>query len=230
MINLNNVSINYSKKIVINNFNLQLFAGDIVGFVAPNGSGKTTLLRAIAGLKPLRSGTIEIEKNSILDNREQFLKKIFYVESTSNLFDDLTVKDHLLLIKEYWKSPITLNEAVKLFETENYLDKKINELSLGMKQHVILSMYLISNCDILLLDEPLNGLDPTSISIINTFFIEQSKKGKIIFFSSHNLFNIEAICNKVVFLHEKKELCISTADSDISETYHTLFNGGSYEI
>lgn len=151
-----NLAVQFRQTKILEHVSLELEAGEIVGLVAPNGTGKTTLLKGIAGLLKLNSGFIWLEEDGHrIEQREAFLSRMFFVLSSDAFYENLSVLEHLQVVQKYWKSKISIEEASSFFGITYFHDKKIKELSLGMKQQLLLTLYLISDASLLLLDEPL---------------------------------------------------------------------------
>lgn len=197
-----NLTIKYKKKVILKNINLEITQSEIIGLVAPNGTGKTTLLRAISGLIQPQEGSVSIEGKTVHDDREAYYKKLYYVESNHTLYPNLNGMDHLSYVKSVWESSIDVEVVIRKLGISDYINKPIKKLSLGMKQHILLAMCIISDADVILLDEPMNGLDPTSIRIISKYIEEMKKDDKIFIISSHILSNIDTITDKVLFLKD----------------------------
>lgn len=225
MIDITNLTLEFKNKMILHNISLSVSESNIVGLVAPNGTGKTTFLKAIAGLAS-KKGSILLNDNDI-KNRRVYFKQLFFIESTENIYSNLTVKDHLDYIKSTWKSSIDVTEVIVSLEMEAYKDKPIKKLSLGMKQHVLIGMYMVSDAPILLLDEPMNGLDPTSVDMVNQLFLILKKRGKTIIFSSHNLSNVTKLCDEILFMHDQK-LISTKADrhNNVQALYDTFYKKG----
>ena len=224
----NSLNVQYKEHKVLIDCSFEMNQGEIVGLIAPNGSGKTTLLKTLIGLQKAKSGSISItnNKNNIIC-REEYLKNLFFIESNESLYDNLTVEEHLKIVKQAWKSPITINTAIKFFDIQRFLKKKVKQLSLGMKQQLILTMYLISDAPIWIIDEPLNGLDPTNAYLFNQLMEKAKREGRLVLMSSHNLINISEICNRVLFLFEGS--IVENTDnesSSLEEMYQKLFFKG----
>ena len=194
---IENLNIKRGKKVVIENLDFSATKGDIVALVAPNGTGKTTFFNGLTHMIKSNYSHLEIQGESFSD-RVKFNQSFFFLETSNFLYEDLTVTDHLILIKNAWKSPISINGTLDKLKMQNYSSLPVKKLSLGMKQHLLIAMYMISNAPVLLLDEPLNGLDPGSIKIVNSLLISLSRD-KTIIISSHDIHNIQEICNRVVF-------------------------------
>ncbi|HIZ53478.1 MAG TPA: ABC transporter ATP-binding protein [Candidatus Enterococcus avicola] len=216
-----NLAIQFRQTKILEHVSLELEAGEIVGLVAPNGTGKTTLLKGIAGLLKLNSGFIWLEEDGHrIEQREAFLSRMFFVLSSDAFYENLSVLEHLQVVQKYWKSKISIEEASSFFGITYFHDKKIKELSLGMKQQLLLTLYLISDASLLLLDEPLNGLDPTNVRRFNELIQHFQEAGKMVLMSSHNLYNIKETCTRVCFLNEKKII----ADIDVNEDLDAFYD------
>lgn len=216
-----NLAVQFRQTKILEHVSLELEAGEIVGLVAPNGTGKTTLLKGIAGLLKLNSGFIWLEEDGHrIEQREAFLSRMFFVLSSDAFYENLSVLEHLQVVQKYWKSKISIEEASSFFGITYFHDKKIKELSLGMKQQLLLTLYLISDASLLLLDEPLNGLDPTNVRRFNELIQHFQEAGKMVLMSSHNLYNIKETCTRVCFLNEKKII----ADIDVNEDLDAFYD------
>lgn len=217
---VDNLEVQFRQTKILEHVSLELEAGEIVGLVAPNGTGKTTLLKGIAGLLKLNSGFIWLEEDGYrIEQREAFLSRMFFVLSSEAFYENLSVLEHLQVVQKYWKSKISIEEASRFFGITYFHEKKIKELSLGMKQQLLLTLYLISDASLLLLDEPLNGLDPTNVRRFNELIQHFQETGKMVLMSSHNLYNIKETCTRVLFLNEKKIIADIDVNDDLDAFY-----------
>lgn len=226
-----NLQVEFKHQKILVDCSFKIQPGEVIGLVAPNGSGKTTLLKTLVGLQVPQSGTIILGDSNNLKNRESYLKNFFFIETNQNLYEYLTVEEHLLMVKQKWQSKITLEEATRFFEIEPFLKKKVKQLSLGMKQQLILTMYGISDAPFWLMEEPLNGLDPTNAYLFNQQMIKAQLENRSILMSSHNLANLSEICTRVLFLSEGQiiEEVSKKEKADLDKIYQTLFlNGRKY--
>lgn len=162
-------------------------------------------------------------QNINYSNRTLFNKSFFFLESSANLYEEMNTVDHLKLIKRLWKSPLSVNEIVSKLQMSNFQNLAVKKMSLGMKQHLLVAMYLISDAPILLFDEPLNGLDPSSIEIVNDIFKNLGESGKVIMISSHDIYNIQEVCNRVIFLKDKIFFEPLIQNNDIKKIYNDLY-------
>lgn len=192
---LENLVLSYDKKsFIINDLSMDLESGCIVGLVAPNGTGKTTLMRGINNDIALKSGQI------VLSNNET----IFFLENQDALFPMLTVKEMFEYVSKSWKSEVISDEVIDLLKISNYVDKRISSLSLGMRQMVMIGVYLIVDSDIMLFDEPINGLDQVNMSIISNVMLQLKKQKKIVIVSSHLLDNLSQFVDEFWYLKQGK--------------------------
>jgi len=202
MLKIKNVSVQYKEKMVLKDINEKFNKPEIIGLVAPNGTGKTTLLRTIAGLIQPKMGDISINGMTITEDREIYYKRMYFVENNTTLYPNLKGIDHISYVKSVWDSPINIKDVIQKLGISDYVNLPIKKLSLGMKQHILLAMCIVSNAEVILLDEPMNGLDPTSIKKISHYLKEMKENNKIIILSSHILSNIDIITDRVLFLKD----------------------------
>ncbi|MEX0380028.1 ATP-binding cassette domain-containing protein [Leuconostoc sp. MS02] len=169
---------------------MTLKSGHIVGLVAPNGTGKTTLMRGINKDILITSGQI------VLSNNET----VFFMENQDALFPMLTVNEMFKYIAQSWKSKVSSESVINLLKISNYTNKKIASLSLGMRQMVMIGVYLLVDAEIMLFDEPINGLDQVNMSIISNVMLDLKQKNKIVIVSSHLLDNLSQFVDEFWYL------------------------------
>nr|WP_137599055.1 ABC transporter ATP-binding protein [Enterococcus nangangensis] len=173
-----------------------------------------------------KKGSVTLLGADAYKNRKKFLENLFFLEDSQRLYENLSAKEHFQYVKDMWHSPMAVDKVIKLLKMENYEKKKVGKMSLGMKQHVLLGMYLISEAKLLLFDEPLNGLDPTSIKLFTKIFSKLREQGRSIIMSSHQLGNVTEMSDRVMFLKDGKIVIYSTAEIDLNEKYRALFTAG----
>ena len=198
---------------ILNDINLEIAKPTILALVAPNGTGKSTLLNIITNIERPNEGQIQIFDKKNTD--PMIFEHVTYLQDNSVLYPDLTGRDHLEFIKTVHNLS---NNQVKLLveqlEMSHYLNKKVKKYSLGMKQHLLFAMAVLPKPKLIILDEPLNGLDPSSILNVRTILKTLYQNGSTILFSSHNLDEIDRLTDNILFLHEGE--LISSID------YHDL--------
>lgn len=178
---------------------MQIDQPGLYGLVAPNGAGKTTLLNLIAHLRTPQSGQIMIQGQP--NSPQQVFDQVAFLQDNSVLYGYLSGREHLRFVAETHQIPITAIESVAdRLDMVDYLDRRVKKYSLGMKQRLLLAMALLVDRPLMLLDEPLNGLDPTSLSIVRETLLDLGKKGTTALISSHNLDEMMRITRDIFFL------------------------------
>lgn len=195
-IEINNLSKTLDNNIILDNINMSLESGNIYGFIGRNGSGKTMLLKVICGFVKPTSGTILINDENALANN-YFNNEIRALIEKPNFINNLSGFDNLKLLasinnKIDDKIILTWLDKVNLLEEK---DKLYSKYSLGMKQKLGIVQALMEDTKIILLDEPLNGIDENSINIIRNILLEEKNKDKLIIIATHIKEDIEKLCN-----------------------------------
>jgi ABC-2 type transport system ATP-binding protein len=192
----------YKKQIALNSISLEIKKGEIVGLLGPNGAGKTTMMRSIVSSLSFDEGKIWV--NGIDNQANPFTTKsqIGYLPENNSLYQDMYVKEYLGFVADIHHAD--RNEVLKVIEKVGLTqekNKKISQLSKGYKQRVGLAQAIIFNPEILILDEPTNGLDPNQIIEIRQLIHELGKK-KTVILSTHIMQEVEALCSRVVLLNK----------------------------
>ena len=195
-IEINNLSKTLDNNIILDNINMSLESGNIYGFIGRNGSGKTMLLKVICGFVKPTSGTILINDENALANN-YFNNEIRALIEKPNFINNLSGFDNLKLLasinnKIDDKTILTWLDKVGLLEEK---DKLYSKYSLGMKQKLGIVQALMEDTKIILLDEPLNGIDENSVNIIRNILLEEKNKDKLIIIATHIKEDIEKLCN-----------------------------------
>lgn len=223
----------YGDKTILDKVNFGLEKGQIKALVGPNGSGKTTLMNSISNSIKIDGGKIVID-NEQYDDEKIFNKLTFFRDETILDFNMKGI-DYLELIKNaYKKSTEDVNNICKKYEIEGFAHKRVGEYSLGMKKKLMLAMSFLPGNEYVLLDEPLNGLDPTSVIKTKNLLKEIAKKNVGIIISSHGLNDLDDISRDILFLKDKKileeklesvkYLNLSTSNDELVKK--TLMNNG----
>lgn len=191
----------YKKQLVLKGIDIQIESPQIIALVGPNGSGKTTMLNCMTNLLSMTEGEIQLLGKKHID--ASLFYDISYLQDNRILYGNLTGYDHLSFICSIQKIPTTrIKEVAKRVGMENYLKKRVRNYSLGMKQHLLLAMAIINEPKLLLMDEPLNGLDPTSAINMRKILLELFEEGTTIIVSSHNLDEIDRLTNIIYFMKD----------------------------
>lgn len=226
---IKNLTKRYGKNLVLNNLSLELEKADVWALVAPNGTGKTTFLDCITNLITYQSGQITINK---IDNKDNAIfKKLSYLQDSTILFPHLTGLDHLKFVLNIQKLPKRkINEIVSLTKIDKFYKRAVKTYSLGMKQRLLLAISLINSPNILLLDEPFNGLDPTSQMELRIMLKEICEMGTLVILSTHFLGEISQLTNKLLFLKDKKIIKKIVEDEFLIYAIYTTSNDQALKI
>jgi ABC-type multidrug transport system ATPase subunit len=186
------------------NINLQVNRGDIYGFLGPNGSGKTTTLSLLLGLLKTQRGTIEMLGKDLQCHRQEILSKVGSLIETPSLYNHLTARENLEVYREiYGASKARLQEVLKLVGLSDTGKKTIKQFSLGMKQRLSIALTLLPSPELLILDEPTNGLDPAGILELRSLLRRLNKDEGITFLiSSHILSEVEKMVNQIGIIYK----------------------------
>ena len=199
----------------VDGLSLLVKPGEIVGLVGPNGAGKTSTLRCLAGIIPMTEGSIEISGHDIVDDGVAARQQLAFVPDEPHLFDYLTVADHMAMFSRLYGVEDGAARAEQLLTDSGLWDRRHDfpaELSRGMKQKLILSCALLHRPQVLVLDEPLTGLDPAAMRRVKRSVTATAEAGTAVLVSSHMLQLVEEICGRVVIINEGKKAAEGTLD------------------
>lgn len=200
-----NISKIYGNQRVLDNVNMSIEEGEIIGLVGPNGAGKTTLMKIITGLIPKYNGEVFVKGENIKSKKNYKTKQIGCVIETPGFYPDLTGYENLLFFAEVsgLKDKKEIGEVIMRLGIESYINKKVKKYSLGMKQRLGVAQAVLTCPPILMLDEPTNGLDPAIVPKLMEFIKYMAKeKNTAVLVSSHILSEIELMCDKVIFIQK----------------------------
>ena len=196
----------YKKHRGIENVNLRIYAGEVFGFLGPNGAGKSTTIRLILNLIRATAGHVKIFGQEVRSGYQRIFKEIGNVPGEFKLYEDLSGKYFLdYMAAANAKAAVLQPELVQAFQlTAQDLMKKIKYYSHGMKQKLAIIQAMQCDPQLLIMDEPTEGLDPINKNILYQYILKFKTAGKTVFFSSHNLAEVEKICDRVGLVREGK--------------------------
>ena len=206
MIHVENLTKNFGSLCAVDQINLDINKGEILGLLGPNGAGKTTTLRMLTGFIRPTSGTIRVKDYNIEDHSLEIRKLLGYLPESSPLYHDMLVYDYLDYVADIRevdkkKKVPRIREMAELCGLNEVMHKPVAELSKGYKQRVGLAHAMMNDPEILVFDEPTSGLDPNQIIEIREI-IRKIGKEKTIIFSTHILSEAEATCDRVVIINQ----------------------------
>ena len=223
-----NLHKSFRKKEILKGVSLEVCNGDILGFIGPNGAGKTTTIKLILGLQKIGSGNVVINGFDIKKDFEKAIAKVGAIIENPDLYMYLTGLDNLKLIAKLYKGidQKRIDEVIKLVGLENRINDKVSKYSLGMRQRLGVAQAILHKPNLLILDEPTNGLDPEGIKDLRNLLVKLAKDENMgILISSHNLAELESFCNKVCII--KNGVIVETSDL---ETVKKEASEGNYII
>lgn len=227
MIKTKNLTKTYKAFTAVDHVSLHIKKGSIYGFLGPNGAGKSTTMKMLLGLTAPTDGDFQIDNLTFPNDRVQILKKIgSFIESPS-FYPNLTGKENLDIIRRILGLPeSSVDEALELVGLSEFGNRLAKKYSLGMKQRLGLASALLGEPPILILDEPTNGLDIEGIIEMRNLIKKLSQQGMAILISSHNLTEIDNLCNRIIAIKDGK---IVTNDT-IENFKKDVKNNVSYEL
>ena len=207
ILNVVNINKSFGKNKVLDNVSIKVKKGQILGFVGPNGAGKTTAIKIILGLQKADSGEIYINDCNIKKDFGKAIEKVGAIVENPDLYMYLTGRENLQLIANMYPNITNerIEELIDQVHLRNRIDDKVSKYSLGMRQRLGIAGALIQKPNLLILDEPTNGLDPEGIKDLRDIMINLAKNEKVaVLVSSHNLSELESFCTDITFIREGK--------------------------
>ena len=204
-----------SKVYAVQHANLEVHGGEIFGFLGPNGAGKSTIIKSTVGIQPISEGAIEICGYDVKKQPIMAKRQIGFVPDHYALYEQLSGREYINYIADIYEVSKEDRDArmakyISLFQMEAQIDNKIKTYSHGMKQKITIMAALIHNPKVWILDEPLTGLDPTSIYQVKECMKEHAKAGNIVFFSSHIIDIVEKLCERIAIIKKGEIQCVKT--------------------
>ena len=211
-IKIQNLTKYYGKQRGIENLSLEIHSGEIFGFLGPNGAGKTTTIRCMMNILLPTQGDIWINGGKVDRKNPKLREKIGYIAEAGILPESYTANDFLNYVESMRSTPSPRREElIRRFELP--VKKKIGELSKGNKQKVSIVAAFMHDPDVLILDEPTSGLDPLLQQETYELILDAKNRGKTIFFSSHNLAEVQRICDRVGIVRDGHLISVLDVDS-----------------
>lgn len=209
MLQLLDLEKKYGSFEAVNKINLTVTKGELFGFLGPNGAGKTTSIKMITGLLSPTGGTILLDGVDVWKNPIESKKRIGYIPDQPFLYDKLTGREFLFFSGGLYELPhdklkTNVDEIIELLKIGNWIDKRTEEYSQGMRQRIAIASAFIHKPDLIIVDEPMVGLDPQTAFLVKKLFVVSAKSGITIFMSTHSLNVVEDICTHVGIINKGK--------------------------
>jgi ABC-type multidrug transport system ATPase subunit len=215
VLRMRNLPKQYGQRLAVDNLNLEVRRGEIFGFLGPNGAGKTTTIRMALGLIDPTSGSVEILGKDVFTHRAQVLPRVGALVETPALYLYMSGRDNLHAVGSVLGGvpKARIDSVLELVGLSVRQKDRVRTYSLGMKQRLGVAMALLQDPDVLILDEPANGLDPAGIVEMRDLMHRLSAEGKTVFISSHLLTEVQQICTRVAIINLGKLVTESTVES-----------------
>jgi len=217
MIELKDLTKKYVDFLAVDHLNLSIQKGEIFGFIGPNGAGKTTTIKMIGGVLEPTSGSIMIAGINMKNHPEKAKSKIGFIPDRPYLYEKLTGMEFLKFVADLYgvDSHSFLKKArqhLKMFSLLDWSNELIESYSHGMKQRLIMAAALLHDPEVIIVDEPMVGLDPVAIMMVKDLFQNLAKQGVTVFMSTHTLKIAEDICDRIGVIHRGQLIATGTTE------------------
>ncbi|MCS3554810.1 MULTISPECIES: ABC transporter ATP-binding protein [Sphingobacterium] len=207
IIRISNLRKSYGSKEILKGINLDIYPGQVIGYIGPNGAGKSTTVKILTGLINDFEGEVFINDIDIKEDPLTVKSQIGYVPENAELYDVLTPMEYLDFVGKLYGMEDTLiqqraQQLLKAFGLEENLNNRMDTFSKGMRQKVLLISGIIHNPQIIILDEPLSGLDANAVIIVKELISLLAKEGKTIFYCSHMMDVVEKVSDRIMLISE----------------------------
>jgi ABC-2 type transport system ATP-binding protein len=232
LIQIRDLSKSYGEKRVLKKLNLDIYPGQVIGYIGPNGAGKSTTVKILTGLIPEFSGEVTINGMSMKENPQEIKQLIGYVPENAEIYDVLTPTEYLDFIgKLYGMEEALLQDRsrrlLEAFGLGAVLGDRMDTFSKGMKQKVLLIAGIIHDPKIIILDEPLSGLDANAVIMIKELILRLAKDGKTIFYCSHMMDVVEKVSDRILLINKGEIIADGSFESlkqNHSDTLERIFS------
>ncbi|MGN6568733.1 MAG: ABC transporter ATP-binding protein [Flavipsychrobacter sp.] len=207
----------YAGKTVLNDINLDIYSGQIIGYIGPNGAGKSTTVKILTGIIQDYYGDVKVAGKDLRENVLDIKKMIGYIPEQAELYDLLTPREYLTFVGKLYHLPDDIIEERSKRMLDSFgllanLDQRMDSFSKGMKQKVLLTAGLLHNPSIVILDEPLSGLDANAVILVKELLQVMKQEGKTIFYCSHMMDVVEKVSDRIVLINKGSILANATID------------------
>jgi ABC-2 type transport system ATP-binding protein len=217
MISLRGVKKRYGKFAAVKGIDLDVHRGEIFGFLGPNGAGKTTTIRIVAGVLQPSEGRVVVGGDDLEERPEAAKTRIGYIPDRPYLYEKLSGGEFLRFVAGLWGKEGDVVEArvdrlLELFQLTQWKDELIESYSHGMRQKILISSALIHQPELIVVDEPLVGLDPRAARLLKDLFKAFAKNGGTVFLSTHTLEVAEALCDRIAIIDKGEIMALGSMD------------------
>lgn len=241
VISIRNLFKSYGEKQVLKDINLDVYPGQVIGYIGPNGAGKSTTVKILCGLLTDYEGHVSVRGYDVKRETLEAKRLIGYVPELAELYDVLTPMEYLQFTGALYEldEEVAAERALRMmtaFGLGDNLNQRMDSFSKGMRQKVLIASGLLHNPDLIILDEPLSGLDANSVIIIKDLISRLAKEGKTIFYCSHMMDVVEKVSDRIVLIDDGRivangtfeELKRMSGDESLEQIFASLTSKDSY--
>jgi len=215
MIKVTNLTKKYGDHVAVNDLHLEIKPGELFGFLGPNGAGKTTTIKMMTGILKPSEGTIIVANQDVQKNPSQAKKAVGYVPDDPYLYDRLTAREHIQFVGGLYgltKSEVAerSKSLFNVFGMNGWVDKRCEEFSHGMRQKLVFCSALVHQPAVLVVDEPMVGLDPQSSRLVKDLMKQYADQGNTVFVSTHVLSVAEELCDRIGIINKGRLIEVGT--------------------
>ncbi len=226
MLTLEHVVVRYSGRTVLRDVSFGIEPGEIVAYLGANGAGKTTTMKVVTGLREPDHGRVLFRGRDMMDDPLGYRRRLGYVPETAEVYPFLSGREYLLFAGRLRELPEgslerRVDELLELLDLGAQRDMSLDSYSKGMRQKVLIAAALLHDPELLVLDEPLSGLDVTSAMVMKALLRELASRGRAILYSTHHLEVAERLCGRVLILHEGRVVA-EEAVRDLESVFSTF--------
>ncbi len=232
MLSLEGVSVTFGGRRVLRGVSFSLRPGEIVAYLGANGSGKTTTVKVLTGLLPPTRGRVLLDGREIAEESPSYRQRLGYVPETADVYPFLSGREYLQMVGRLRALPEAdlderIDELLALFGLRNHRRQALASYSKGMRQKVLIAAALLHDPEILILDEPLSGLDVTAVLVVKSLLRQLASRGRIVLYSTHLLEIAERLCTRVLVLHEGRVVGDDSVANlrELSRSLEEVFSG-----
>ena len=212
---LEEVTKRFGRQLAVDRLSLRVEPGQVFAFLGPNGAGKTTTIKMIAGLLRPNAGSVTVCGHDLVRDGQLAKAQLAYVPDQPFLYDKLTGREFLRFVAEMYRVPPDVagqrtDVLVQRFEMDGFLDQLTEGYSHGMKQRTVLAAAMLHEPAVLLIDEPMVGLDPKTVRVVKDMFVDLAKSGRSVFMSTHTLGVAQAVADRIAIIHHGRLIAEGT--------------------
>ena len=213
VIDADGISYKYGDFLAVDHISFSVKKGEILGFLGPNCAGKSTTVKMLTGQIEPVGGSASVLGHDVAKDPKAVHERIGVCFEEKNLYPRMSVRENLTFFASLFSKSVDIDNLISKIDLEKWADERAESLSKGMQQRVMVARALVNDPDVLFLDEPTSGLDPISSEQIRALILEEKKKGKTIFLTTHNMMEADMLSDRVAFINEGRIVALDTPEN-----------------